>query len=54
MCHRPRAERADLGELARMLHASEALPQVTDMQLRGALELAEQRGWRITKESTNA
>ncbi|WP_409188774.1 hypothetical protein [Bradyrhizobium sp. RDM4] len=54
MCQRPAPDRADLGELARMLHASEALPQVTNMQLRAALELAEQRGWRITKESARA
>lgn len=39
----------DLGELARMLQAQTALCQLSDMQVRGALELMQQRGWRIMR-----
>jgi len=38
---------ADLGELARMLQAHTALCQCSDMQVRGALELMQHRGYRI-------
>lgn len=54
MCHRPRADRADLGELARMLQQHTPMCKLTDMEARAALELAEQRGWKITKESPDA
>jgi hypothetical protein len=39
----------DLGELARMLQAHTALCQLSDMQVRGALELMQQRGYQIVK-----
>lgn len=39
----------DLGELARILQAHTALCELSDMQVRGALELMQQRGWRIVK-----
>jgi hypothetical protein len=39
----------DLGELARMLQAHTALCQLSDMQVRGALELMQQRGYRIVR-----
>lgn len=37
----------DLGELARMLQAHTPLCQLSDMQVRAALELMQQRGWKI-------
>jgi hypothetical protein len=43
----------DLGELARMLQAHTRLCQLSDMQVRAALELMQQRGYRITKAKTN-
>ena len=45
---------ADLGELARMLQQRTALSQISDMQVRAALELMQQRGWKISKETPNA
>ena len=39
----------DLGELARMLQAHTPLCQLSDMEVRAALELMQQRGWKITK-----
>jgi hypothetical protein len=41
----------ELGELARMLQAHTPLCQLSDMQVRSALELMQQRGWRITNAS---
>lgn len=38
----------ELGELARMLQAHTPLCQLSDMQVRAALELMEQRGYVIT------
>lgn len=38
----------DLSELARMLQAHTPLCQLSDMQVRAALELMQQRGWRIS------
>jgi hypothetical protein len=43
----------DLGELARMLQTHTPLCQLSDMQVRAALELMQQRGYRITKAKTN-
>jgi hypothetical protein len=43
----------DLGELARMLQAHTPLCQLSDMQVRAALELMQQRGWKITKAKTD-
>ena len=43
----------DLGELARMLQAHTPLCQLSDMEVRAALELMQQRGYRITKAKTN-
>ena len=43
----------DLGELARMLQRDTALPLCSDMQVRAALELMQQRGYRITKAKTD-
>jgi hypothetical protein len=43
----------DLGELARMLQTNTPLCQLSDMQVRAALELMQQRGYRITKAKTN-
>jgi hypothetical protein len=43
----------DLGELARMLQAHTPLCQLSDMQVRAALELMQQRGYRITKAKTD-
>jgi len=43
----------DLAELARMLQRDTALHLCSDMQVRAALELALQRGWKITKAKTN-
>lgn len=40
----------DLGELARMLQVHTALCQLSNMQVRGALELMQQRGYRIVKQ----
>lgn len=38
----------EIGELARMLQKHTALGDLcTDMQVRGAIELALQRGWKI-------
>lgn len=37
----------DLGELARMLQAHTPLCDLSDMQVRAALELMQQRGWTI-------
>lgn len=48
MCQRPSPDRADLAELARMLQQHTPMCKLTDMEARAALELAEQRGWRIT------
>lgn len=45
MCHRPRPDRADLGELARMLQAHTPMHLLSDMQV---------RGWKITKETIDA
>lgn len=39
----------DLGELARMLQQHTPLCTLTDMQVRAALELMQQRGYKITK-----
>lgn len=39
----------ELGELARMLQAHTPLCQLSDMQVRAALELMQQRGWRISR-----
>jgi len=39
----------DLNELARMLQQHTPLCQLSDMQVRAALELMQQRGWAITK-----
>ncbi|MET4794438.1 metal-responsive CopG/Arc/MetJ family transcriptional regulator [Bradyrhizobium japonicum] len=36
-----------LGELARMLQTHTPLCQLSDMQVRAALELMQQRGWRL-------
>jgi hypothetical protein len=44
----------ELGELARMLQAHTALCQLSDMQVRGALELMQQRGYRIVAQKENA
>ncbi|WP_161854622.1 hypothetical protein [Bradyrhizobium sp. CCBAU 051011] len=43
----------DLGELARMLQTHTPLCQLSDMEVRAALELMQQRGYRITKAKTN-
>ena len=43
----------DLGELARMLQKHTPLCQLSDMQVRAALELMQQRGYLITKAKTN-
>ena len=43
----------DLGELARMLQAHTPLCQLSDMQVRAALELMQQRGYRIIKAKAN-
>jgi hypothetical protein len=43
----------DLGELARMLQMHTPLCHLSDMQVRAALELMQQRGYRITKAKTN-
>ncbi|MBR1362932.1 hypothetical protein [Bradyrhizobium ottawaense] len=42
----------DLGELARMLQAHTAMCALSDMQVRGALELMQQRGWRISRSTS--
>ena len=39
----------DLGELARILQTHTPLCQLSDMQVRAALELMQQRGWKITR-----
>jgi len=39
----------ELGELARMLQAHTPLCHLSDMQVRAALELMQQRGWKITR-----
>ena len=44
----------NLGELARMLQAHTAMCQLSDMQVRGALELMQQRGYRIVAQKENA
>jgi hypothetical protein len=44
---------ADLGELARMLQTHTPICKLTDMEVRAALELMQQRGYRITKAKTN-
>ncbi|OSJ16844.1 hypothetical protein BST63_10540 [Bradyrhizobium canariense] len=54
VCQRPSPDRADLAELARMLQQHTPMCKLTDMEARAALELAEQRGWRITKETSIA
>jgi len=41
----------DLGELAKMIQAHTALCHLSDMQVRGALELMQQRGCRIVKRA---
>ncbi|XSC46792.1 hypothetical protein ACF1BQ_014570 [Bradyrhizobium sp. RDT10] len=43
----------DLGELARMLQKHTPLCQLSDMQVRAALELMQQRGYRITKDKAD-
>lgn len=43
----------DLGELARMLQTHTPLCALSDMQVRAALELMQQRGYRITKAKTD-
>jgi hypothetical protein len=43
----------DLGEPARMLQAHTPLCQLSDMEVRAALELMQQRGYRITKAKTD-
>ena len=45
----PDLTEAELGELARMLQAYTPLCQISDMQVRAALELMQQRGWKITR-----
>jgi hypothetical protein len=44
----------DLSELARMLQHYTPLCQLSDMQVRAALELMQQRGWKITPSKTIA
>jgi hypothetical protein len=45
----------EIGELARMLQRHTALGDLcTDMQVRGALELALMRGWKITPPTNEA
>ncbi|MDF0521523.1 hypothetical protein P0R31_30195 [Bradyrhizobium yuanmingense] len=44
----------DLGELARMLQAHTPLCQLSDMQVRAALELMQQRGWKISRPVNKA
>ena len=39
----------DLGELARMLQTHTPVCKLTDMEVRAALELMQQRGWKITR-----
>lgn len=39
----------ELGELARMLQQHTPMSLLSDMQVRAALELMQQRGWAITK-----
>ena len=43
----------DLGELARMLQTHTPICKLTDMEVRAALELMQQRGWKITKAKTD-
>ncbi|MET4847197.1 hypothetical protein ACE102_21845 [Bradyrhizobium sp. vgs-9] len=37
----------EMGELSRMLQTHTPLCQLSDMQVRAALELMQQRGWRL-------
>jgi hypothetical protein len=39
----------ELGELPRMLQAHTPVCKLTDMEVRAALELMQQRGWKITR-----
>ncbi|MGY3035910.1 hypothetical protein ACVIIV_005080 [Bradyrhizobium sp. USDA 4354] len=40
----------ELGELARMLQHHTPMCLLSDMQVRAALELMQQRGWTITRQ----
>jgi hypothetical protein len=43
----------ELGELARMLQQHTTLCLLSDMQVRAALELMQQRGWTIRRPAEN-
>jgi hypothetical protein len=44
----------ELGELARMLQDQTPMCLLSDMQVRAALELMQQRGWKITAPEKRA
>jgi hypothetical protein len=44
----------ELGELARMLQQHTPMCLLSDMQVRAALELMQQRGWKISRPVNKA
>jgi len=48
----PMLSETELGELAKMLQHHTPMCLLSDMQVRAALELMQQRGWKITAPAT--